>query len=71
VAFWCNSTKASFRSAVDSHEHVEQALFGAHFGDVDVEVADGVGLELLSWRLGPFDVGQAGDVVTLEQAMKR
>jgi hypothetical protein len=36
-----------------------------------VEIAYGVDLELLRGRLGPFDLRQAGDVVALEQAMKR
>jgi hypothetical protein len=30
------------------HEQVELALLGSHLGNVDVEVADWIGLELLS-----------------------
>jgi hypothetical protein len=48
--------------AVHGHEQVQLAFFGADLGDVEVEVADGIGLELLLWRLGSFDIGQAGDI---------
>ncbi len=36
--------------AVDGHQHVELALFGPHFSDVDVEVADRISLEGLPLR---------------------
>ena len=56
--------------AVDGHDHVQLALLGAQFGDVDVEVADRVGLERLPGGLLGLD-GQAGDVAPLEQPMQR
>ena len=43
---------------------------GLHFGDVDVEVADRVALELLLGRLVAFDIRQAADAVALQAAMQ-
>ena len=43
--------------AVDRHEQVELALGGADFGDVDVEVADRVGLELVLDEASPSTCG--------------
>jgi hypothetical protein len=37
--------KGELGGAVDGNEEVELALLGPHLGDVDVEVADRVGLE--------------------------
>ena len=55
--------------SVDGYEHVELALLGPDFGDVDMEVADRIGLELLA-RLGAFDAWQAADVMALKQPMQ-
>jgi len=41
--------------AVDRDEQIELALLGAALGEIDVEVADGVGLELAPVRLVAFD----------------
>ena len=54
---------------IDGHEHVELAVLGPDLGDVDVEIADRIGFELLA-RFGALDIGQATDVVTLEQPMQ-
>jgi hypothetical protein len=56
--------------AVDSHEEIEFAFGGLHFGDVDVKEADRIGLELLLRRLVAFDVRQAADPVSLKAAMQ-
>ena len=56
--------------AVDGHEQVELAFGGLHLGDVDVEVADRVALELLLGRLVAFDLRQAADAVALQAAMQ-
>ena len=40
--------KGKLADAVDGHEHVELAFFGAHFCDVNVEIANCVGLKSLS-----------------------
>lgn len=64
VAFSCSSTKANF-GAIDGNEHMQLALFSAHIGNVDVEVADRVALELLLRRPVAVDIRQAADAVTL------
>ena len=62
--------EGELRGAVDGHEHMQLALFGAHLGDVDVEVADRVGFELLPRRLVALDIRQAADAVALQAAMQ-
>jgi len=49
---------------------IEFALLGAHRGDIDMEVADGILLELLPGWLIPLDIGQAADAVTLETTVQ-
>ena len=56
--------------AVHSHEEVELALLGADLGDVDVEVADRIGLEGLLGRLVAGDLGQAADAVALQATVQ-
>ena len=64
--------------AIYSDEQPQLALLGADLGDVrrtpwfdvDVEVADRVGLEaLLAWSFG-VGKGQAGDAVALQAAVQ-
>ena len=62
--------EGELRGAVDGDEHVQLALLGPHLGDVDVEVADRIGLELLLRRLVAFDIGQAADAVALQTAVQ-
>jgi hypothetical protein len=50
---------------------VEFALLGSDLGDVDVEVADRVGLEALAGRLVAIGLGEARDAVAHEAAMQR
>ena len=57
--------------AVDGDEQVELAFGGSHLGDVDMEVADRIGLELLLGGLVAFDLRQAADAVALQAAMQR
>lgn len=57
--------------AVDGDEQVELALGGLRLGDVDVEVADGIGLEGLPGWLAALDFWQSGDAVALHAAMQR
>lgn len=49
---------------------VQLAFGGAHFGDVDMEVADGVCLELLLRFLVPRHFGQSADAVALQTAVQ-
>ena len=57
-------------SSVDGYEEVEPSLLGANFGDIDVEVTDGIGLELALPGLAVFDVRQPRDVVARETAVQ-
>ena len=50
---------------------MELALFGSHFGDVDVKVADGIGPESLLGWLVALNLRQPADAVTLIAPMKR
>ena len=57
--------------AVDRYVEIELALRGLHFGDVDMKLADRIGLELALGRSFAFDLRQAGDPMTLKAAMQR
>lgn len=58
-------------SAVDSHEEVELAFGGADFGQIDMEVADRIVLELLLSSLAAFDFRQPADAMPFQTAMQR
>jgi hypothetical protein len=49
---------------------VELALFGPDFGNVDVEVANGVAPERPFWLIA-LDLREAADAVPLQAAMQR
>jgi hypothetical protein len=55
---------------IDGHEQVQLAFGRLHLGDVDVEIADRIGLELHLGRLVAFDFRQATDPMTLQAAMQ-
>ena len=57
--------------AVDGDEEIELALRGLHFGDVDVEEADRIGLELPPRLFVAFHLRQSADAVALQTAMQR
>ena len=59
-----------FARAIYGDEQIELAFGGLHLGDVDVEVADRVALELSLGRLLTLDLGQAADPVALQTAMQ-
>jgi hypothetical protein len=50
--------KCELRVAIDGNKHVQLALFGPHLGNIDVEVADRIDLELFLDSLS-FDARQA------------
>lgn len=54
-----------FAGAVDSDEEAELALFDANLGDVDVAIADGIGLEALAGGFVPLGLRQAADARAL------
>ena len=55
---------------VDGHEQTQLAFGCLNFGDVDVEEADRVALELLLGRLVAYDLRKPADLVTLQAAMQ-
>jgi hypothetical protein len=58
--------------AVNGYEEVLLAFFGLNLGEIDMQVADGVVLELLFRRALPvFAQRQAADAVALEATMQR
>lgn len=63
--------KGELRGAIDGDEHVQLALFGTHLGNVDVEIADRIALELLLRRPVAIDIRQAADAVALQAAVQR
>ena len=64
------SSEGELARAIDGHEQGEPALLRVHLGDVDVEVADRVGLEAGALGLVALGVGQPSDAVALEAAVQ-
>src|SRR5258708_3129027 len=62
--------ESELRSPVDGDQQIELALLGADLGDIDMEVADGEGLKLLSAGPAPLYVRQAGSALTLSTAVQ-
>jgi hypothetical protein len=56
--------------SVDGHEEMELAFCGSDFGNVDMEVANRISLELLLRSLVAFDFRQPLDAMTLKAAMQ-
>jgi hypothetical protein len=75
----CNSTRrlpvqldeSELRGPVNGDQKIELALSGLHLGDVDMEEADRIRLELLLRDFLASDVRQASDAMALEAAMQR
>lgn len=63
--------EGELRGPIDGDEEIEPALRGADLGDVNVEVAERVGLELALYALAVLDVRQPRDAVPLQAAVKR
>lgn len=57
--------------SVDGHEEVELALSCLHFGNVDMEIANGVALEPLLDRFIALHLGQPRDTVPLQRYVRR
>jgi hypothetical protein len=62
--------EGELRGSVDGDEHVQLALLGSHFRDIDMEVPDRIALELPLCRLVTLDIGQSADAVALQTAMQ-
>ena len=56
---------------VNGHQEIKPAISGLNFGDVDVEVAERVGLQLALARSGALEFEQSGDAVPLQAAVQR
>lgn len=61
--------EGELRGSVDRREHVHLALGRSHFGNVDVEIADRIALELPFGLLVAVPVQQSGDAMPLQAAM--
>jgi len=61
---------SELRGSVDGHEQVELAFGRSHLGQVDVEEANRIGVELLPARLIAFHLGQTADAMTFQTPMK-
>ena len=57
--------------AVDANEQKQFALSSLHFGNIDMEEADGVAFELMPLWLVASHVRQSRDAVTLQAPMQR
>jgi hypothetical protein len=62
--------EGELRRSVDGDEQVELALRGSNLGDVDMKIADRIGLEFAFGRGFTFDLGQPGDPVALQTPVK-
>jgi len=63
--------EGELRGSVDRDDEIELALRGPDLGDVDMEIADRVSLELVLGRGFAFDLREPGDPMALQTAMKR
>ncbi len=59
--------KRELRRPIDGNEETEPALGSLHFGDIDMEEADRIGLELLLGDLLTPGIGKASDAIALRQ----
>src|ERR1700745_3375530 len=71
VSLLVELSKCKLRCAVNRDKQVKFAFFGAHFSDIDVEVADRIPLERLLAPCLAFDRRKPADLVALEQSMQR
>lgn len=62
--------KGELAGPVDGDEQAQLVLSCLNLGDIDVKVTDRIGLELGMLRLVAFGIRQAGDAVTLKEAMQ-
>ena len=54
---------------INAHKEIDLAFHRPNLGDVDMEKADRVSLELLSPRLGALEICQARDAMPLKAPM--
>ena len=71
IRFFNQLNDGKFAGPVNGYEHKELAFRSLHLGDVDVEEADRVALELRPRGLVAINVRQAGNPVSLEAPVQR
>jgi hypothetical protein len=62
--------KGELRRSIDGDEQVEFALRGSNFGDVDMKMADRIGLKWALRRGFAFDLQRPGDPMALQTPMR-
>ena len=62
--------EGELRRSVDGDDEVELALRSSNLGDVDMKIADRIGLELALGGGFAFDLRQPGDLVALQTPVK-
>ena len=62
---------SEFRGAVDGHEEIQFAFSRLNLGNINMEVTERVGLELLLGGRVATDLWQATDVVALQTPVQR
>ena len=62
--------ESELRGSIDCDKPVELAFCGSDFGDVEMKIADRVGLEFAFGGDFAFDLWQPGDPMALQTAMK-
>ena len=63
--------EGELRGSVDGDEEIELALRGSNLGDVDMKLADRIGLEFAFGGGFAFDLGQPRDSMALQAAVQR
>src|ERR1700722_622989 len=63
--------EGELRRPIDGDEQVEFALRGSNFGDVDMKIADRIGLEFALGGGFAFDLRQPRDSMALQAPMQR
>jgi hypothetical protein len=63
--------EGELRRSVDGDEQVELALRSSNLGEVDMKLADRIGLEFAFGGGFAFDLRQPGDLVALQTPVKR
>ena len=72
MALACEDTlhEGELAGTINGYIEVELAFSGLDLGDVDVEIADRISLELFLRRFATLDFRQSADTVTLKAAMQ-
>jgi len=70
IGFFHELDHSELRGPVDGHEEVEFAFGRSHFGQVDMEEADRIGVELLSPGLVSLDLRQPADAMPFQATVQ-